>query len=137
MTFQRVPPDGYVKSMRMGNADVLNDGLHISGPPDTMLEVIIGGNAGRIEGSVVNTRNEPLANRTVVLVPDVPLRRKSTAVVMCGNRQFTRCEAPIRLELPEGFQTSEFLLQHGFIDRIIPRKDLRTEVARIIDFCEH
>jgi len=43
----------------------------------------------------------------------------------------------VRLELPEGFQTSEFLLQHGFIDRIVPRKDLRTEVARIIDFCEH
>jgi acetyl-CoA carboxylase carboxyl transferase subunit beta len=43
----------------------------------------------------------------------------------------------VRLELPEGFQTSEFLLQHGFIDRIVPRKDLRTELARIIDFCEY
>jgi len=42
----------------------------------------------------------------------------------------------VRIELPEGFQTSEFLLQHGFIDRIVHRKDLRTEVARIIDFCE-
>ncbi len=43
----------------------------------------------------------------------------------------------VRLELPEGFQTSEFLLKHGFIDRIVHRKDLRTEVARIIDYCEH
>jgi acetyl-CoA carboxylase carboxyl transferase subunit beta len=43
----------------------------------------------------------------------------------------------VRLELPEGFQTSEFLLKHGFLDRIVPRKDLRTEVARIIDYCEH
>jgi len=43
----------------------------------------------------------------------------------------------VRLELPEGFQTSEFLMQHGFVDRIVPRKDLRTEVARIIDYCEH
>jgi acetyl-CoA carboxylase carboxyl transferase subunit beta len=43
----------------------------------------------------------------------------------------------VRLELPEGFQTSEFLLRHGFVDRIVPRKDLRTEVARIIDYCEH
>ncbi len=43
----------------------------------------------------------------------------------------------VRLELPEGFQTSEFLMRHGFIDRIVPRKDLRTEVARIIDYCEH
>ena len=43
----------------------------------------------------------------------------------------------VRLELPEGFQTSEFLLKHGFVDRIVRRKDLRTEVARIIDYCEH
>ncbi len=42
----------------------------------------------------------------------------------------------VRLELPEGFQTSEFLLQHGFVDRIVHRKDLRTEVAQIIDYCE-
>src|SRR5256714_2161763 len=41
------------------------------------------------------------------------------------------------LELPEGFQTSEFLLQHGFVDRIVLRRDLRTEVARIIDYCEY
>jgi acetyl-CoA carboxylase carboxyl transferase subunit beta len=42
----------------------------------------------------------------------------------------------VRIELPEGFQTSEFLLQHGFIDRIIHRKDLRSEIASIIDYCE-
>ena len=42
----------------------------------------------------------------------------------------------VRIELPEGFQTSEFLLDHGFVDRIVHRRDLRTEVARIIDYCE-
>lgn len=42
----------------------------------------------------------------------------------------------VRIELPEGFQTSEFLLKHGFVDRIVHRRDLRTEVARIIDYCE-
>jgi acetyl-CoA carboxylase carboxyl transferase subunit beta len=41
----------------------------------------------------------------------------------------------VRLELPEGFQTSEFLLEHGFVDRIVDRKNLRTEVAQIIDYC--
>jgi acetyl-CoA carboxylase carboxyl transferase subunit beta len=43
--------------------------------------------------------------------------------------------ATCNIELPEGFQTSEFLLEHGFIDRIVPRAELRTEVARIIDYC--
>jgi acetyl-CoA carboxylase carboxyl transferase subunit beta len=41
----------------------------------------------------------------------------------------------VRLELPDGFQTSEFLLEHGFVDRIVPRRDLRTELANLIDYC--
>ena len=44
-------------------------------------------------------------------------------------------QATCQIELPEGFQTSEFLLQHGFIDRIVHRAELRTEIARIIDYC--
>jgi acetyl-CoA carboxylase carboxyl transferase subunit beta len=41
----------------------------------------------------------------------------------------------VRIELPPGFQTSEFLLQHGFVDRIVGRPQLRGEIARIIDYC--
>jgi acetyl-CoA carboxylase carboxyl transferase subunit beta len=41
----------------------------------------------------------------------------------------------IKIELPEGFQRSEFLLEHGFIDMIVERKELRNEIARLIDYC--
>jgi acetyl-CoA carboxylase carboxyl transferase subunit beta len=41
----------------------------------------------------------------------------------------------IKVELPEGFQTAEFMLEHGFIDMIVHRKDLRSEIARLIDYC--
>ena len=44
-------------------------------------------------------------------------------------------KATIRIELPKGFQTSEFLLEHGFIDRIVHRADLKSEIARAIDYC--
>jgi len=44
-------------------------------------------------------------------------------------------KATIGIELPEGFQTSEFLLEHGFIDRIVTRKNLKSEIARTIDYC--
>jgi acetyl-CoA carboxylase carboxyl transferase subunit beta len=44
-------------------------------------------------------------------------------------------KATIRLELPRGFQTSEFLLEHGFIDRIVHRAQLKSEIARTIDYC--
>ncbi len=44
-------------------------------------------------------------------------------------------KATIRIELPKGFQTSEFLLEHGYIDRIVPRSRLQSEIARTIDYC--
>ena len=37
-------------------------------------------------------------------------------------------------ELPEGFQTSEFLMQHGFIDRVIPRHELRHELSLFLEY---
>ena len=44
-------------------------------------------------------------------------------------------QATVNEKLPEGFQTSEFLLEHGFVDRIVHRHNLRSEIARIIDYC--
>lgn len=44
-------------------------------------------------------------------------------------------EATVKQILPDGFQTSEFLLKHGFVDRIVPRPELRGELSRIIDYC--
>ena len=43
-------------------------------------------------------------------------------------------KATIRIELPEGFQTSEFLLEHGYVDRIVSRGKLKSEIARTIDY---
>ncbi len=42
----------------------------------------------------------------------------------------------IKTELPEGFQTAEFMLEHGFVDMIVHRKNLRSEIARLIDYCQ-
>lgn len=41
----------------------------------------------------------------------------------------------IKAVLPEGFQRAEFMLEHGYVDRIVHRKDLRSEIARLIDYC--
>lgn len=64
---------------------------------------------------------------------DITLAEPGAMVGFAGARTIWNT---VRIELPEGFQTSEFLLEHGFVDRIIHRKDLRTEVARMIDYCE-
>lgn len=44
-------------------------------------------------------------------------------------------KATTGIELPKGFQTSEFFLEHGFVDRIVRRGDLQSEIARAIDYC--
>jgi acetyl-CoA carboxylase carboxyl transferase subunit beta len=43
-------------------------------------------------------------------------------------------EQTIRQKLPPGFQRSEFLLQHGMLDAVVPRKQLRPYIARALDF---
>ena len=40
----------------------------------------------------------------------------------------------IKQELPEGFQTSEFLIAHGQLDLIVTRQDLKAELARILGY---
>ena len=43
-------------------------------------------------------------------------------------------EQTIRQKLPEGFQTSEFLLQHGFLDAVVKRAEMKQYIARALDF---
>jgi acetyl-CoA carboxylase carboxyl transferase subunit beta len=41
-------------------------------------------------------------------------------------------EQTIREKLPEGFQRSEFLLEHGMIDAIVPRLSMRDKLAQVL-----
>ncbi len=43
-------------------------------------------------------------------------------------------EQTIRQKLPPGFQRSEFLLEHGMLDAVVPRKELKPYIARALDF---
>ncbi|MFZ0333978.1 MAG: acetyl-CoA carboxylase, carboxyltransferase subunit beta [Candidatus Acidiferrales bacterium] len=43
-------------------------------------------------------------------------------------------EQTIRQKLPEGFQRAEFLLEHGFLDAIVPRKELKNYIGHAFDF---
>jgi acetyl-CoA carboxylase carboxyl transferase subunit beta len=43
-------------------------------------------------------------------------------------------EQTIRQKLPEGFQRSEFLVKHGFLDAVVPRSDMRHYLAQAFDF---
>ena len=43
-------------------------------------------------------------------------------------------EQTIRQKLPEGFQTAEFLLEHGFLDAVVSRKEMKAYISRSLDF---
>ena len=46
-------------------------------------------------------------------------------------------EQTIRQKLPQGFQRSEFLLEHGMLDAVVHRKQLKTYISRALDFMDH
>jgi acetyl-CoA carboxylase carboxyl transferase subunit beta len=63
---------------------------------------------------------------------DVTIAEPKALIGFAGPRVV---QETCKITLPEGFQTSEFMLKHGFVDRIVPRSELRSELARIIDYC--
>ncbi len=60
---------------------------------------------------------------------DVILAEPGALVAFAGPRVI---EQTIHKKLPEGFQSAEFQLEHGFVDRIVARKDMRDEVGRLL-----
>lgn len=62
---------------------------------------------------------------------DIILAEPKAMIGFAGQRVI---EQTIGESLPEGFQTAEFLLEHGFIDKIVERKDLKETIDRLIKF---
>jgi acetyl-CoA carboxylase carboxyl transferase subunit beta len=62
---------------------------------------------------------------------DVMLAEPNALIGFAGPRLI---EQTIRQKLPKGFQTSEFLLEHGMIDMVVSRKDLRDTLAKLLEF---
>ena len=60
---------------------------------------------------------------------DIILAEPKAMIGFAGPRVI---EQTIGEELPEGFQTAEFLLEHGFIDKIVERKDLKETIYKLI-----
>lgn len=62
-------------------------------------------------------------------IADVVLAEPGAMIGFAGQRVIKQT---IGEELPEGFQTSEFLLEHGFIDKIVERKELKNILSKLI-----
>lgn len=64
------------------------------------------------------------------MLGDIILAEPEALIGFAGKRVI---EQTIKQNLPEGFQKAEFLLQHGFIDKIVDRKELKETLSKIID----
>ena len=60
---------------------------------------------------------------------DIILAEPKAMIGFAGQRVIKQT---IGQDLPEGFQTAEFLLEHGFIDKIVERKDLKKTIHKLI-----
>lgn len=65
------------------------------------------------------------------MLGDVQIAEPNALIGFAGQRVI---ESTIREKLPEGFQRAEYLLDHGMIDMVVHRKDLRQRLAQLIDY---
>ncbi len=65
------------------------------------------------------------------MLGDVILAEPKALIGFAGPRVI---EQTIRQKLPKGFQRSEFLLEHGMVDLVVDRREMRSSIVRMLDF---
>jgi acetyl-CoA carboxylase carboxyl transferase subunit beta len=65
------------------------------------------------------------------MLGDVQIAEPDALIGFAGQRVI---EQTIREKLPEGFQRAEYLLEHGMIDMVVHRHNMREQLARVIDY---
>lgn len=65
------------------------------------------------------------------MLGDVNIAEPGALICFAGPRVI---EQTIRQTLPEGFQRSEFLLEHGMVDMVLPRSEWKNEISKVLDF---
>lgn len=87
--------------------------------------------AGGLFISVLTDPTTGGVTASFAMLGDVILAEPNALIGFAGPRVI---QQTIRQELPEGFQRSEFLMKSGLVDRVVPRGQLRSEIARVIDY---
>lgn len=87
--------------------------------------------AGGLFISVLTDPTTGGVTASFAMLGDVIIAEPKALIGFAGPRVIRQT---IRQDLPDGFQRSEFLLSSGLVDRVVPRNELRTELARLIDY---
>ncbi|MGH9708067.1 MAG: acetyl-CoA carboxylase, carboxyltransferase subunit beta [Candidatus Acidiferrales bacterium] len=81
--------------------------------------------------SVVTDPTTGGVTASYAMLGDLNIAEPGALIGFAGPRVI---EQTIRQKLPEGFQTAEFLLEHGFLDAVVPRKELKPYIGRALRF---
>ena len=71
---------------------------------------------------------------SLAMLGDIHIAEPNALIGFAGPRVI---EQTVRETLPEGFQRSEFLLEHGAIDMIVDRRDMRDRIASLLSMLTH
>jgi len=114
-----------------GGARMQESGLSLMQMAKTSAALARLDDAGGLFISVLTDPTTGGVTASFAMLGDVILAEPKALIGFAGPRVI---QQTIRQELPEGFQRSEFLLTAGLVDRVVKRQDLRSEIARIIDY---
>lgn len=88
------------------------------------------GDAGLLYIPILTDPTTGGVTASFAMLGDIILSEPNALIGFAGKRVI---EQTIKQKLPEGFQTAEFLLEHGFIDKIVPRTEMKETLASIIE----
>ncbi len=114
-----------------GGARMQESGLSLMQMAKTSAALARFDDAGGLFISVLTDPTTGGVSASFAMLGDVIFAEPKALIGFAGPRVI---QQTIRQELPEGFQTSEFLVKSGIVDRVVHRHELRNEIARVIDY---
>ena len=91
-------------------------------------------NAGIPYISVLTNPTTGGVSASLALLGDINIAEPDALICFAGPRVI---EQTVREKLPEGFQRSEFLQEHGAIDMIVDRREMRETIDRLLTLLQH
>ena len=111
-----------------GGARMMESGLSLMQMAKTSAALARFDDMGGLFISVLTDPTTGGVTASFAMLGDVILAEPKALIGFAGPRVI---EQTIRQELPDGFQRSEFLLECGFVDRVVHRSDLRSEISSL------
>ena len=119
----------YVCVTKSGGARMMEAGLSLMQMAKTSARLSLLAKAGLPYVCILTDPTTGGVTASYAMLGDIHIAEPNALIGFAGPRVV---KETIGKDLPTGFQRSEFLLEHGFVDRIVHRKDLRTELSTLI-----